>query len=279
MKTTILTTSLLTLNALTTQAAGASLQVFTHTASEAGFLVNSHLITGKKDAILVDAQFTKSEALKVVQLVKAKKKNLKTIFITHGHPDHYFGLEVLKKEFPKAQVLARPAVIASMVETFSGKQAYWKSVYKDEIADTLVKPEAFSGKHLSVDGQNIRLIDLEAGESDAATALFIENSQTLLAGDAVYSQVHLWLAEGRSDGWLKNIQLLKALKPVKVLAGHGTSGGADLLSKNEAYIQNYEKVATQVKTKEELISQMKALYPKEALPVILEIAAGAKKAQ
>ena len=278
MKTIQTLSAILSLAAtLSTQAEEPSIKVLSHTASEASFLVNSHLIVGSKDAILVDAQFTKSEAHKVVELIQSQKKNLKTIFITHGHPDHYFGLEVLKEAFPKAQILARAQVVKAIDQGFGPKQQYWKPIYKDEIANKKVLPQAFAGASLSLDGQRIRLIDLEAGESEASTALFIESGKTLIAGDAVYSKVHLWLAEGRSEGWLKNIKTLKALSPSRVLPGHGAEGGPELLSRNEQYILDYEKAAASSKTQEELVGQMKALYPSEALPVILEIAAGAKK--
>lgn len=57
------------------------------------FPVSSVLISGDKDAILVDAQFGKAQAQQVVDKVRASGKNLTTIYISHGDPDYYFGLE------------------------------------------------------------------------------------------------------------------------------------------------------------------------------------------
>ena len=73
--------------------------------SQNGFDVTSTLIAGDKEAILVDAQFTLAEAHRVVAMVLDSKKTLTTVYITHGHPDHYFGLEVIKAAFPKAKIV------------------------------------------------------------------------------------------------------------------------------------------------------------------------------
>ncbi|MEO6677582.1 MAG: MBL fold metallo-hydrolase, partial [Pseudomonas sp.] len=55
------------------------------------FPVTSVLVSGAKEAILVDAQFGKSQAEQVVQKIRASGKQLTTIYISHGDPDYYFG--------------------------------------------------------------------------------------------------------------------------------------------------------------------------------------------
>ena len=88
------------------------LSIQTYTASDPGFAVNSHLLMSENDAILVDAQFTRSEAKRVGDMVKTSGRNLKMIYVTHGHPDHYLGLEILTKEFPDAIVFSTKDVAA-----------------------------------------------------------------------------------------------------------------------------------------------------------------------
>jgi glyoxylase-like metal-dependent hydrolase (beta-lactamase superfamily II) len=99
----------------------ATLDAKVYTASPEGFLVNSTLVTGAKDAILIDAQFTLADAHRVVAWVIESKKNLTHVYITHSHPDHYFGLEVIKQAFPKAKIVALPATVARIKKTAKAK--------------------------------------------------------------------------------------------------------------------------------------------------------------
>ncbi|MCX7172150.1 MAG: MBL fold metallo-hydrolase [Proteobacteria bacterium] len=52
------------------------------------FSVNSAIVMGEKDAVLIDAQFTMSAAHRLVADILETGKRLTTIYITHWHPDH-----------------------------------------------------------------------------------------------------------------------------------------------------------------------------------------------
>jgi glyoxylase-like metal-dependent hydrolase (beta-lactamase superfamily II) len=126
--TTLLTSALLTLG-LVSQAHESPLKLDVYNPVTAGiFPVSSVLVTGKKDAILIDAQFGKSQAEKVVEKIKASGKTLTTIYISHGDPDYYFGLDTIKTAFPNAKVLAAPQTVAHIKETVEGKKAYWDPI-------------------------------------------------------------------------------------------------------------------------------------------------------
>lgn len=273
--------SSVTLNALalvaftacaTTRGGPASLEIRTHTAGEAGFKVNSHLILGQRDALLVDAQFTRSEAQKVVEAVKTSGRELKTIFITHDHPDHYLGLEVLTKAFPEARVLASPEVVAEIRKTAEGKREYWKGMYKDDLADKVVYPEPFSGKSLNVDGVEIELVAIAGAESAEAIALSIPSQGALLTGDLAYNQVHLWLAEGRPEGWLKALKSLKSIEGLKrIYPGHGAVEGVELLSVNEAYIAKFLEITSRSADAKVAAEALKKAFPQYSLGVIADL--------
>ena len=96
-----------------------SLKVFN--ASENSFGVASTIISGKEDAVLIDAQFTLAEAEIVAEEIKKGGKKLVTVYISHGDPDFYFGLEVFKKHFPEVTAYAAPATVEHIKATAQKK--------------------------------------------------------------------------------------------------------------------------------------------------------------
>src|SRR5258708_217014 len=64
------------------------------------------LIYGQRDAILVDTFLSVQHSEELVDWVVDSGKNLTTIYITHAHGDHFFGLKLLLDRFPKATAFA-----------------------------------------------------------------------------------------------------------------------------------------------------------------------------
>ena len=83
----------------------AQMSVVTYKASPEGFMSNSHILIGENGAVLIDAQFSSDEGKRVAELIKSTGKRLTKILITHPHPDHYYGLEVLETEFSDAEII------------------------------------------------------------------------------------------------------------------------------------------------------------------------------
>jgi glyoxylase-like metal-dependent hydrolase (beta-lactamase superfamily II) len=266
---------------LSSAALAAPLKVEAFTASPDAFLVTSTLISGEKEAILIDSQFTLSEAHRLAAKVLESKKTLKTIFITHAHPDHWFGLEVLKAQFPQAEILASPPVIDEMRKIGPSKLAQWKPAFGANLTATLVYPSAFKGDHLELEGQRVELVSLAAGESEAATAVWVPSAKTAITGDLAYNGVHAWLAEtdgARREAWIKNLAKVKALGPEVVIAGHqteGVKGTAAVLDESATYIRDFNAALAGSKSAEELEQKVIAKYPTRQLPIIASIAAKA----
>src|SRR5215216_1264492 len=74
---------------------------------QTGYDVNSTMVIGEKDILLIDPQFSLSEAHKLAAEILESRKHLATIYTTHAHPDHLFGLAVLKQAFPDAKIVAK----------------------------------------------------------------------------------------------------------------------------------------------------------------------------
>jgi glyoxylase-like metal-dependent hydrolase (beta-lactamase superfamily II) len=248
-----------------------------------GFHVVSTIIMGEKQAVLIDAQFTKSEAHRLVARLLETKRELAAVYITHGHPDHFFGLEVVKQAFPKAKIWAAPVVVADMKKSAPAREKTWKKVYGNNLGKP-VYPSAYKKNTIDLEGQSIELIALEPGESASAVLVHVPSIKTVIAGDVVYNGVHPWLAEAdaaRRQTWLKNLDKIKALSPTTVIAGHkspdakgDTTAAVDFTI---AYVKDFDKAVTESKTADELKKKIlgNTKYKDLKLAPILDFAADA----
>src|SRR5579864_891932 len=80
--------------------------------------ITSTLIFGAYDAVLVDAMTTVAEAEALADWVALHNRNLQTIYITHAHFDHFYGLSVLLDRFPGARAIATPKALEAMQTSF-----------------------------------------------------------------------------------------------------------------------------------------------------------------
>src|SRR6267142_880641 len=107
----------------------------------------STLISGMRDAVLVDAFMTVKQANALADWVAAKGKNLTTIYITHGHGDHWFGVGTLLERFPNARAVATPNVVKVMRQHASPEalEGVWKASFPGQIPDRLVIADELYG--------------------------------------------------------------------------------------------------------------------------------------
>src|SRR3954453_4261894 len=76
------------------------------------------LITGEREALLVDAGFTRADGHRLVAKVLDSGKTLRTVFVSHADPDYYWGAEVLADAFPHAKLVATPPVIEAISKKY-----------------------------------------------------------------------------------------------------------------------------------------------------------------
>lgn len=279
-----LTNALLTLAALTAPAAAETkLTTTVYTASQGGFLVDSTLVAGEKEAILIDGQFTLSDAHRLVAMIMESKKTLTTVYVTHGHPDHYFGLNVIKQAFPNVKIVATADTVKEIKATWAGKVKQWGPMYGDLITKKPIIPTVLEGNTLTLEGQ---ALEIKNGTGDEAleTYVWIPSIKTVVAGDIVFRGVHPWTAEGKADGrkaWVKTLDEIAALKPDVVIAGHKdpkASGSADVagVKWTRDYLEAFDAAVASSKSADEVQAKLKKQYGDAQLDVILQIGAGAQ---
>jgi glyoxylase-like metal-dependent hydrolase (beta-lactamase superfamily II) len=101
------------------------------------------LISGERDAVLVDTPITVEQSRALVNWVAARGKNLTTIYATHGHGDHFFGTSTVLERFPGARFVARPEVVGIMRRQASPEslETFWNPRFPDQLSSQLAIAE------------------------------------------------------------------------------------------------------------------------------------------
>src|SRR5271155_1413631 len=135
---------------------GFSLKVFT--SSDDQFSVNSTIVEGDHEVMLVDAQLTKTSAEKVLQEIKETKKPLSIIYITHEHADHFLGLEVFKGAYPGVTIIATSAVVDRINRVYREKLDKWQKLLGSGASSQAVEISKFDGSYFDFEGSRIQVI-------------------------------------------------------------------------------------------------------------------------
>lgn len=250
-----------------------------YNADSNSFHVNSTVIIGESEAMVVDTGFTKADALRIAAKVLDSGKELKTIFISQADPDYYFGTEVLHGLFPDAQVLTTPAVKKAIEEKLAGKLAFWGPKMGNNAPVEPHLPKAFDGKTLTLDGHKIEIRGSD-GELAHRPYLWIPDSKAVLGNVSVYGNVHLWMADAQSaqsqKAWLRQLKEIQQLNPEIVIPGHmkaGTELDTKSIGFSKQYLVDFQRAKRTSKDSGELIDKMTASYPDAELPMALSIGA------
>ena len=174
----------------------APLQLDVYNPQEKGiFPVSSTLVSGPKEAILFDAQFSTKDGEQLVQMIRASGKTLKAIVITSGDPDFYFGLQPIVKAFPQVKVLATPQVVDHIRATKEAKLQFWGPQMKDGAPTSLTVPQATTQTQFTVDGETLEL----RHANDYAAYIWIPANRAIIGGTGVASGIHVWTADTQSE--------------------------------------------------------------------------------
>jgi glyoxylase-like metal-dependent hydrolase (beta-lactamase superfamily II) len=244
------------------------------------FPVSSVIVSGAKEAVLIDAQFQRSDAQAVVEKIKATGKQLTTVYISHHDPDYYFGLDVVKAAFPKARIVATSETVASIKASKDGKLAYWGPILKDNAPKALVVPQPLAARRLTVDGQALEI----TGPEPKRSFVWIPSIKTVVGGIPVLANVHVWVADTQTpasrQNWRKTLDAITALQPASVVPGHyllaadgSTPRDLAAVRFTRDYLDAFEEEAAKAANAAALIAAMKRRYPDLGEEASLELSA------
>jgi glyoxylase-like metal-dependent hydrolase (beta-lactamase superfamily II) len=234
----------------------------------------STLVYGERDALLVDAFMTVEQARALAEWVASKNKNLTAIYITHGHGDHWFGVGTLLDRFPNASVVATPNTVKVMRQNASPEalSTAWEPAFPGQIPDSLVIAKELQSNAIDLEGHTLFVVELGHTDTDHTTCLQIPSIGLVIAGDAAYNDVHLYLAESNAQTrreWIAALDKIESLNPRAVVATHKRPENEDhprIIEETRQYIRDFDRLVETTTSAQELYDKMLALYPNRINP-------------
>jgi glyoxylase-like metal-dependent hydrolase (beta-lactamase superfamily II) len=230
--------------------------------------ITSTLIFGENEAVLVDAMTTVAEAEALADWVALHNRNLETIYITHAHFDHFYGLGILLERFPGARAIATPKVVNDMQMSFSPPVEHLaRRLFPGQVPAKLVAPQPYEQEMFTLEGHELRIIEDGRTDSPDSTSLYVPSIGLIVAGDVVYNQCRMYVGDTTPESrenWIAALDRLAALNPTMVVAGHKKPGAPDspaAIQETKRYLQDFDRLQKIATSDQELFDQMTALYP------------------
>jgi glyoxylase-like metal-dependent hydrolase (beta-lactamase superfamily II) len=251
---------------------------------EKGFEVASVIVMGKTDAALLDAQWTLSNAHRVIAEVNETGKYLKTIYVTHAHPDHYFGLGVIAEAFPGVKCIALPDVAGMINRQFFGKLDHWENVIgPTNVCRTTVNIEPMKQNYFELEGERIEIIPNVMGDLKYNSVVWIPSIKTLYGSDVLFNEAHPFTCEVTAEEraqWIRDVEMLEKMGAETVIPGH-QKPGMPFDGSNYTFMKNYlyatEEVIASTKSEGDFYYAMCQKFPQANLFISNEMNAGVFK--
>ena len=256
-------------------------------AGENGFYRAPVLISGAREAVLVDGGFTLPDGRALVEAIRAGGRKLTTIYISQSDPDYYFSLGPVKAAFPEARVIAASTTIAAIRANVGKKLETWGPVLKENGPRSLsdiVMPEAFDGRSLGLEGETIEIV--EADGLANRRYIRVPSLKAIFGGVLVFSGVHVWTADTQGvdarAAWVKNLDAMEASRPAIVVPGHMAPAAATDVSAiryTRDYLKAFEEELARAGDSAALVTAMTKRYPDAGMGVALQIGAKVAKGE
>jgi glyoxylase-like metal-dependent hydrolase (beta-lactamase superfamily II) len=231
-------------------------------------LVRSGIIEGPTEIGLVDTQFTNANVHRLIADLIETGKPLRWVYVTHPHVDHFNGATLLRAAFPQAKLYAQATAIPLYAPMVAERQAGLDAAAPGGLPNvTAPAPDFFEpvpADGLSVDGQKIEIIR-GYGDHPDSSAVWVPSPRTVITGDVVFSNTHAFTGDHNDIGaWIALVQKIKALKPDRVVVGHGPVDArrdASVLDEQIHWLEDYRAARAKDPSPEAITKAMTAKYP------------------
>jgi glyoxylase-like metal-dependent hydrolase (beta-lactamase superfamily II) len=231
-------------------------------------IANATHIVENERLVIIDAQFLQYYALKFRAYADSLKKPIERLYISHRHPDHWFGLYPAFSDIP----------IYALAETIQFLEQNGEASRLDHVAKLgrQAPQKALVPQHTVAPGEEIidgvtyifdKIIDTEI---DFILTIKLPESGVQIVQDLIYSGTHLYLTKDMGH-WIEILQEMLKSDYEMFMPGHGVPADKNEVARNFEYLSAAKQVFDSGSTSYVFKNFLIQRYPGRLCPGIFDI--------
>lgn len=193
----------------------------------------THIIESKNSLVLVDAQFLVPYANQFREYANGLRKPIERLYISHRHPDHWFGLGTA---FGDVAIYALPETIDFIREHGEDSRKDHLPKMGDLAPDSIIVPQHIARPGVeTIDGVKYIFERVTDTEIDFLLTIKLPEISVCIVQDLIYSGTHLYLTKDL-EHWTSILEDLLLSGYDLFLAGHGLPTDKTGVAENIKYL-------------------------------------------
>ena len=233
-------------------------KIHTFVAPESFISNATHVIETKNQCIVIDGQFVVPYALQFREYVDAIGKPISRVYLSHGHPDHFFGIGAA---FADCEIYALQETIDFIKVAGESIRDELAKGYGDFVTKTIAVPQnVITAGEETIDGLKLEHVLHKDTETEFHLSIKLPELDTYIVQDLVYSGAHIYLTKDIPH-WVEILESIRDSEFSLFLPGHGEPADKKELQSNIEYLNFANSLLNAGTTAEALKAALLEKYP------------------